>query len=68
MHQIELPGFRSTWDELDAATRALEGSIAEAGQHRHGVSERALETAADARARLETLRRAAAAHGQAWAA
>lgn len=67
MHQVELPGFRSTWEALDAATHSLEALIAEAGRLRTGVAQRATETATDARARLDTLRREAAVRGQAWA-
>jgi len=64
--QVDRPGFRAAWDALDAATRALEGLIADAMRLRTGVAERATTTAADARGRLDTLRRAATAHGQAW--
>jgi hypothetical protein len=67
MRQVDEAGFRSSWDGLDAATRSLEGSIAEAGRLGTGIAERALATAADARGRLDTLRRDAAAHGQSWA-
>jgi hypothetical protein len=66
IEQVDRPGFRAAWDALDAATRALEGLIAEAMRLRTGVAQRATETAADARGRLDTLRRAATAEGQAW--
>lgn len=65
--QIDLAGFRDDWDALDAATRALEGHI---DRNRHlgvAVAYEATETAADARSRLETLRRLAIDQGQAWA-
>jgi hypothetical protein len=68
MGQASLPGFRSRWEALDAATRSLEDRIAEQRRLRLGVAERAIETASDARSRLDTLRRDAAASGQAWAA
>ena len=66
LEQVDKPGFRDTWDALDGATTALEQSIADASR-RGGVASRATRTAADARGRLDTLRRDAAAHGQAWA-
>jgi len=68
MDQVEQPGFLAAWDALDAATRTLEALIADAGRLRTGVAQRATATAADARGRLDTLRRDAAARGQAWAA
>jgi hypothetical protein len=64
MHQVDLPGFRSNWDALDEATSDLERSIADAGRLGSGIAERALATAADARARLEALRRDASGHNQ----
>jgi hypothetical protein len=68
MNQVALPDFVARWDALDGATKALESMIAEAGRLGTGIAQRAIETAADARARLESLRRDAAAHGQGWAA
>jgi hypothetical protein len=65
--QIDRPGFRAAWDLLDAATSALEEQIAEQRRLGVGVAYRATETARDARSRLDTLRRMAADHGQAWA-
>lgn len=67
MTQVSMPGFRSTWDALDVATSTLEAEIAEQRRLHLGVSERAIETANDARGRLDTLRRDAATGGQAWA-
>jgi hypothetical protein len=67
MTQVSMPGFRSTWEALDVATRALEEEIAEQRRLHLGVSEHAIETANDARGRLDTLRRDAATGGQAWA-
>ena len=65
---MDRPGFRSAWEALSAATTTLEGHIADDHRRRQPVAERALDTAADARSRLDTLRRLAAHHGQAWAA
>jgi len=65
--QASLPGLQVTWEALDAATSGLEGRIADQLRLRIGVAERAIETAGDARGRLTTLRREAAAVGQAWA-
>ena len=67
MEQTDLPGFQSAWNALDEATRSLEGLIAEGVGLGTGVAMQATETAGDARSRLETLHRAAAARGQAWA-
>jgi hypothetical protein len=58
--QVGRPDFQSRWQTLDAATTLLETDIAEQRRLRLGVSERALATAADARGRLDTLRRDAA--------
>ncbi len=66
--QVDRPGFRSAWEALSAATVTLEGHIADDHRRRQPVAEQALDTAADARSRLDTLRRLAAHHGQAWAA
>ena len=66
--QVGRVGFRADWDELDGATRTLEDRIAD--DHRRGlaVASAATATATDARSRLDTLRRLAVDHGQAWAA
>lgn len=65
--QIDRTGFRGYWDALDDATRTLEQGIAD--EHRLGiaVASGARATAADARSRLDTLRRLATDQGQAWA-
>ena len=65
--QVDRPGFRAAWDSLDAATTALEERIAEKQRLGVGVAYRAVDTARDARSRLNTLRRIAADEGQAWA-
>lgn len=67
MDQSTLPGFRSTWDALDDATRTLEGEIDEQRRLGLGVSEHAAETATDARGRLDALREASTNSGVAWA-
>jgi hypothetical protein len=67
IEQPSLPGFRSAWDALDAATRKLETEIGEQRRLGLGVSEHALDTASDARARLDALRQAATSSGVAWA-
>ena len=66
--QVARMGFRDDWEELDVATRTLEGRIAD--DHRLGipVASSATATANDARSRLATLRRLAFDEGQAWAA
>ncbi len=66
--QVEEPGFRPAWEALAAATATLEGHIADDHRRRQPVAEEALDMAADARSRLDTLRRLAVVHGQAWAA
>ena len=65
--QASLPGFRVAWEALDSATRQLEARIAEQRRLHLGVAERAIDTAADARGRLDTLRREAMTGGQVWA-
>ncbi len=65
--QIERAGFRSEWDALDAATATLEDRIANDGRLGLTVARAASATAQDARNRLDTLRRMAGDHGQAWA-
>lgn len=66
--QIDRPDFRRAWDALDAATRTLETQIDDDRRLGQPVAYRATATAADARNRLDTLRRLAAESGQAWAA
>lgn len=61
------PGFEAAWQSLDTSTRTLEGQISESLSTGIAVSSIASDTATDARSRLETLRRAAAAGGQVWA-
>ena len=63
MEESERPGFVASSTALDNATAALEAQIAEDRSHGLGVSWRALDTAKDARRRLEALRRAAADRG-----
>jgi hypothetical protein len=65
--QTELPGFEAAWTSLDGATRELEGLITDSIAAGTGVARVATDTATDARSRLETLRRAAAVGGRAWA-
>jgi hypothetical protein len=65
--QVDRTGFRTAWDALDAATRTLEGGIADDEGRGTGVAAAVTATAKDARARLETLRRLAADGGQEWA-
>ena len=65
--QIDRPGFRADWDELDGATRALESQIADDRRSYRGVATVAAETADDARSRLATLRSLALGSGQVWA-
>jgi len=65
--QIDRPGFRAAWDELDGATRALESQIADDRRHYRGVADAAADRAEDARSRLATLRSLALGSGQAWA-
>jgi hypothetical protein len=66
--QIDRPDFRAAWDALDAATRTLEGRIADDEDRGLGVASSATASAEDARGRLDTLRRFASEGGQAWAA
>jgi hypothetical protein len=66
--QVERAGFRDAWDELDGATRTLEGRIADDRRQGLAVARAVTETASDARSRLDTLRRLAVDNGQAWAA
>ncbi|HET9345375.1 MAG TPA: hypothetical protein VFO05_06715 [Candidatus Limnocylindrales bacterium] len=66
--QVARSGFREDWDELDGATKTLEGRIADDYRRGLSVASGATATAADARSRLDTLRRLALDDGQAWAA
>lgn len=65
--QIHRAGFRPAWDALDAATRTLEGRIADDEGRGVGVASSATASAEDARGRLESLRKHAADGGQVWA-
>jgi soluble lytic murein transglycosylase-like protein len=65
--QVDRPDFRAAWDALDAATRTLEGRIADDEGRGLGVASSATASAEDARGRLETLRTLASDGGQAWA-
>jgi len=65
--QVDRSGFRDDWDALDSATRTLESRIADDHHRGLGVSATAASLADDARSRLNTLRRIAGDHGQAWA-
>lgn len=65
--QIDRIGFRRDWDALEAATRTLEGTIADDFRLGLAVASGARAMAADARSRLDTLRRLATDSGQAWA-
>ena len=53
--QVERADFTSAWDALDAATRTLEGRIADDHRLGLGVALAATATATDARGRLDTL-------------
>lgn len=64
--QIDREGFRVDWDALDAATATLEDRMAADYRLGLGVASAAAATARDARSRLDTLRRLAVGHGQAW--
>jgi hypothetical protein len=65
--QIDRTDFHTDWDALDAATQTLEGRIADDVRLGLAVASAARATAIDARSRLDTLRRLALDHGQAWA-
>jgi len=64
MGQTELPGFSTAWASLDEATRELESLIVDGARLGTGVASHAVDTASDARSRLDTLDRAAKARGQ----
>ena len=66
--QVARSGFRDDWEELDGATRTLEGQIADDRRLGLSVAASVTATAGDARSRLDTLRRLAVNEGQAWAA
>ena len=55
MRQADLPGFDASWADLDDATSKLERLIADATTLGTGISVKALETATDARSRLNAL-------------
>lgn len=63
-NQLARPDFATTWADLDAATGKLELLIGTAMELGIGVAQQAVDVAADARSRLETLRREAETHGQ----
>lgn len=63
---VDRPDFRADWDALDAATRTLEERIDHDRRLGSGVAQEAAATATDARSRLDSLRRLAIEHGQAW--
>jgi hypothetical protein len=65
--QIKRDGFRYAWDELDSATKTLEGRIADDRRLGLPVAAAARALAADARSRLETLQRLFVDSGQVWA-
>jgi hypothetical protein len=65
--QINRAGFRAAWDALDEATDTLEGRILDDRGLGLAVASGATAIATDARSRLDTLRRLALDHGQAWA-
>ena len=65
--QIKREGFRYAWDELDSATKTLEGRIADDRRLGLPVAAAARAVAADARSRLETLQRLSVDSGQLWA-
>lgn len=61
--QVDRTDFHASWDALDAATRTLEGRIADDRRVGLGVASGASDTAADARSRLNTLRGIAVTRG-----
>jgi hypothetical protein len=65
--QVDRADFQPAWEALDAATRTLEGQIAEDHRLGLGVASAAATTAADARVRLDMLRRIADSRGPAVA-
>ena len=65
--QVSREGFRYAWDALDSATSTLEGGIADDRRLGLPVAAAARAVAADARSRLETLKRLAVDSGQVWA-
>jgi hypothetical protein len=66
--EVDRPGFRSSWDALEAATCELEGRMAADYRLGLGVASAATVTSKDARNRLTTLRGFALARGQSFAA
>jgi len=65
---IDRPGFRASWDALDAATGRLEAAMAEDLRLGRGVASAVTTMARDARSRLGTLRQLAVDGGQSWVA
>jgi hypothetical protein len=66
--QVDREGFRAAWDRLSDVLERLEALIAADQKVGVVVATKAVATALDARTRLDTLRRIASDHGQAWAA
>ena len=64
--EIDRPGFRASWEELDAATGRLEAAMAEDQRLGRGVASAVTAMARDARSRLDTLRQFAVEDGQSW--
>jgi hypothetical protein len=60
---VDRPDFAARWAEFDAATRDLEAVIAEGTRTGTGVAQNAIEVAADARSRIDALRRDAERRG-----
>jgi hypothetical protein len=64
--EIDRPGFRASWDALDAETGRLEAAMAEDQLLGRGVASAVTALARDARSRLDTLRRLSLDDGQSW--
>jgi len=64
--EVDRPGFRASWDSLDAATGRLEAAMAEDQRLGRGVASAVTAMARDARSRLDTLRQFAVEDGQSW--
>lgn len=64
--EIDRSGFREDWDALDSATTSLEDGIAEDLKLGVPVPYVAIDTARDARSRLDSLRRLALDEGRPW--
>jgi hypothetical protein len=67
-HEIDRPGFRASWDALDAATGRLEAAMAEDDRLGRGVPVTVNAMARDARGRLDALRQLAVEEGRSWPA